>query len=67
MTSLVKREIRAGASISEAAAKVGYASESAFRNAFKRVTDMAPGQYRQTTERVTAEPRGSPNAETHDF
>ncbi len=64
---LAKREIRAGASISEAAAKVGYSSESAFRNAFKRVTDMAPGQYRQTIGRVIAGPRGSHNIEAHDF
>lgn len=45
---LARRELRAGASISEAAAAVGYASESAFSNAFKRVMDVAPGQYRRT-------------------
>jgi AraC-like DNA-binding protein len=56
---LAKREMRAGASISEAAAKVGYSSESAFRNAFKRITDMAPGQYRRTMEQAIAEPYGS--------
>lgn len=48
---LAKREIRAGASIAEAAAKVGYASESAFRNAFRRIAEVAPGQYRQAMER----------------
>jgi AraC-like DNA-binding protein len=49
---LARREIRAGTSVSETAAKVGYASESAFRTAFKRMTDMAPGQYRKAGERA---------------
>lgn len=64
---LAKREILAGASISEAAVKVGYSSESAFRNAFKRITEMAPGQYRQTTEQVIAGPHRSHDIEAHDF
>lgn len=47
---LAQRELRAGASISEAAAAVGYSSESAFSNAFKRVMAVAPGQYRRTAQ-----------------
>jgi AraC-like DNA-binding protein len=47
---LARRELRAGASISEAAAVVGYSSESAFSNAFKRVMAVAPGQYRRTAQ-----------------
>lgn len=51
---LARREICAGASVSETAAKVGYASESAFRTAFKRMTGMAPGQYREAAGRTFA-------------
>lgn len=47
---LARRELRAGASISEAAAAVGYSSESAFSSAFKRVMTVAPGQYRRTAQ-----------------
>jgi AraC-like DNA-binding protein len=47
---LARRELRAGASISEAAAAVGYSSESAFSSAFKRVMAVAPGQYRRTAQ-----------------
>ncbi|WP_414442107.1 AraC family transcriptional regulator [Burkholderia sp. 22PA0106] len=47
---LARRAIRAGVSTAEAAAAVGYSSESAFRSAFKRVMDVAPGQYRRTAE-----------------
>lgn len=50
---LARRELRTGASISEAAASVGYASESAFSSAFKRVMDVAPGQYRRTAQGVS--------------
>jgi AraC-like DNA-binding protein len=64
---LARREIRAGASVSEASARAGYASESAFRNAFKRVTDMAPGQYRQTVERKVVELSECRDVDTHDF
>jgi AraC-like DNA-binding protein len=46
---LAARELRAGASVSQAAAAVGYASESAFSDAFKRVMAVAPGHYRRTT------------------
>ncbi|QKJ88509.1 AraC family transcriptional regulator [Paramixta manurensis] len=45
---IARRELLAGASISEAAAAVGYYSESAFSKAFKRVMAVAPGQYRRT-------------------
>lgn len=48
---LARRELRAGASIAEAAAAVGYSSESAFSSAFKRVMSVAPGQYRRTVQR----------------
>lgn len=47
---LARRAIRAGVSIAEAAAAVGYSSESAFRSAFKRVMAVAPGQYRRAAE-----------------
>lgn len=54
---LARRELRAGATISEAAASVGYASESAFSSAFKRVMAVAPGQYRRTTQGATDVPQ----------
>lgn len=61
---LARRELRAGASISEAAAAVGYASESAFSNAFKRVMAVAPGQYRRTAqEEVKASHTSSTSSE----
>lgn len=44
---LARRALRAGASVSEAANAVGYASESAFSGAFQRVMNMAPGAYRR--------------------
>lgn len=47
---LARRELRAGASVSEAAATVGYSSESAFSSAFKRVMTVAPGQYRRIAQ-----------------
>lgn len=50
---LARRELLAGASIAEAAAAVGYASESAFSSAFKRMTDVAPGEYRRAALRET--------------
>jgi len=39
--------IRAGASVLNAAEHVGYQSESAFAQAFKRVTGVAPGTFRR--------------------
>lgn len=56
---LATRELRAGASISEAAAAVGYASESAFSSAFKRVMAVAPGQYRRTAQGDAEAPQTS--------
>lgn len=50
---LAKRELRAGASNTEAALAVGYSSESAFSNAFKRSTNIAPGMYRRIAEHGT--------------
>jgi len=44
---LASRELRAGASVAEAAVSVGYSSESAFSNAFRRVMATAPGRYRK--------------------
>jgi AraC-like DNA-binding protein len=64
---LARRELRAGASISEAAATVGYASESAFSNAFKRVMDVAPGQYRRTVLRDGEPPQTNSKAGTPEF
>lgn len=56
---LARRELRAGASISQAAAAVGYASESAFSTAFKRVMSVSPGKYRRTTQKEIRAPRTS--------
>lgn len=64
---LARRELRAGASISEAAAAVGYTSESAFSSAFKRVMNMSPGQYRRTAEGKTMGTRTAAPFATHDF
>jgi len=46
---LAGRELRSGASIAEAAAAVGYTSESAFSSAFKRFMGVAPGKYRHSS------------------
>jgi AraC-like DNA-binding protein len=64
---LARRELRAGASIAEAAAAVGYSSESAFSSAFKRVMAVAPGQYRRTVQ-GKADPSSTPgNSDTSIF
>jgi AraC-like DNA-binding protein len=47
---LARSELRAGASISEAAASVGYTTDSAYSAAFKRVMAVAPGQYRRAAQ-----------------
>jgi AraC-like DNA-binding protein len=60
---LAKRELRAGASINEAAARVGYASESAFSGAFRRAMGVAPGHYRRTRDDKDARPRLKEDAE----
>lgn len=56
---LARRELQAGASISQAAVAVGYASESAFSNAFKRVMCVAPGRYKRTARGAARDPRAS--------
>jgi AraC-like DNA-binding protein len=53
---LARGELRAGASIAEAAAAVGYSSESAFSSAFKRFMDVAPGHYRRSTDEAASTP-----------
>ncbi|RAS59124.1 AraC family transcriptional regulator [Vibrio diazotrophicus] len=47
---LAKRELMSGASVAEAAASVGYSSDSAFSIAFKRVMSIAPAHYRKTVK-----------------
>lgn len=64
---LARRELRAGASISEAAAAVGYSSESAFSSAFKRVMAVAPGQYRRTAQSEIEAPLPSIMSSELDF
>ncbi|MFC9843564.1 AraC family transcriptional regulator [Streptomyces sp. NPDC060223] len=51
--SLARRALRDGeASLSALAQRVGYTSESAFSNAFKRTTGMAPKRYRDAARTV---------------
>lgn len=64
---LARRELRAGASISAAAAAVGYASDSAFSNAFKRVMSVAPGQYKRTARGENVMPQTTGKADTLEF
>ncbi|WP_208862130.1 AraC family transcriptional regulator [Paraburkholderia caballeronis] len=64
---LARRELRAGASISEAAASVGYASDSAFSSAFKRVMAVAPGQYRRAAQGEIEVPQTPNKSDTLDF
>ena len=50
---LAEKELREGAmSVSELAESLGYASDSAFSNAFKRRTGMAPKQYQSIVARM---------------
>ena len=50
---LAEQELREGAmSVSELAATLGYASDSAFSNAFKRRTGMAPKHYQSIVARM---------------
>lgn len=50
---LAQRSLRGdGASVSEIATSLGYTSESAFSNAFKRVTGTAPRNYRNAARRL---------------
>jgi AraC-like DNA-binding protein len=64
---LARRELRAGASISEAAASVGYSSDSAFSSAFKRVMGVAPGHYRRTAQGENEVPQTTGKADTLEF
>ncbi|MEY8712735.1 AraC family transcriptional regulator [Mangrovibacter phragmitis] len=64
---LARRELRAGASISEAAASVGYTSDSAFSNAFKRVMSVAPAQYRKAAQDEISNSQVSCKDSTPDF
>jgi AraC-like DNA-binding protein len=47
---LAERDLRAGASVAEAAEATGYTSESAFSHAFKRAMGVAPGQCRRVAD-----------------
>jgi AraC-like DNA-binding protein len=50
---LAEHELRAGAvSVSELAESLGYASDSAFSNAFKRRTGMAPKHYQSIVAKM---------------
>ncbi|MGI4859607.1 MAG: AraC family transcriptional regulator [Janthinobacterium lividum] len=46
--------LRAGTSVQNVAEQVGYQSESAFAQAFKRVTGMQPGAYRRSPDERAA-------------
>lgn len=63
---LAERELRSGASVAEAAAAIGYTSESAFSHAFKRKLGIAPGQSRREKEPMDTrqEDRGWPESPT---
>jgi AraC-like DNA-binding protein len=45
--------LRGGSSMPDAAERVGYQSESAFAQAFKRVTGVQPGAYRRRAAKHT--------------
>ncbi|TCN86801.1 AraC family transcriptional regulator [Shewanella fodinae] len=64
---LARRELRAGASISEAAALAGYTSDSAFSNAFKRVMSVAPAQYKKAAQDERSNSQVSCKDSTPDF
>jgi len=61
--------LRGGASMPDAAERVGYHSESAFAQAFKRVTGVQPGAYRRRTgnqtEQQPATTQGSASVALH--
>jgi len=60
---LAQHALRSGASVREAAAKVGYSSQSAFNEAFRRATGRPPGLYRRTAgARDSRRPRGLADA-----
>jgi len=61
---LAQRALREGdASIFQLAQSLGYASESAFSNAFKRVTGTAPRNYRNAARRLPSAANGTVNLE----
>ncbi len=65
---LAERELRGGASIAEAAEAIGYTSESAFSNAFKRTLGAAPGRLRKASaKKRMAATQHSPNSATSPF
>ena len=66
---LAQRALREdGASMAAIAQAVGYTSESAFSNAFKRVTGMAPKRYRDAAraaaDGISPDPKPAPDAAT---
>jgi len=64
---LARRQLLAGEAIAQVAAKVGYASESAFSIAFKRVMTVAPGYYRRGMPEESSEQLPSAGPENDDF
>jgi AraC-like DNA-binding protein len=54
--------LRGGASMPDAAERVGYHSESAFAQAFKRVTGVQPGVYRRAGKPAEHRSGGAPQA-----
>lgn len=57
--------LRAGVSLPEAAAQVGYQSESAFAQAFKRVTGVQPGAWRKRFDDSRPSRSVTPDAALH--
>ncbi|WP_114814873.1 AraC family transcriptional regulator [Paraburkholderia kururiensis] len=57
--------LRNGSTTSRAAECVGYQSESAFAQAFKRITGMQPGTWRREGADMTAAGRGARHAPLH--
>lgn len=64
---LAERELRKGASIAEVAEAIGYTSESAFSNAFKRVLGTAPGRHRKASRGNATMAAPTSNAPDHPF
>jgi len=65
---LAERDLRGGASIAEAAEAIGYTSESAFSNAFRRTLGVAPGRLRKASGEIRiAATQHTPNSATPPF
>ena len=63
---LAEQSLREGAmSVSELAESLGYESDSAFSNAFKRRTGMAPKHYRSVLARMDQPPSHAADANPH--